>query len=786
LHPEAQAVAAPGPPLEEPARSDRERLRLSKSPDGIAATVVVSAVATAVAEVAARIFTLPTVDVPMFAPAAGVALVAALRGGPAGLAGVGLGVWVLGSVAPGPLAMRGGVVLAAALALGTVLQAAAGAWWIRRRLGEALPLETMREVLDFIGIAACASVLGASLGVGSLWLFAQPPAEASALATGFVWWIGAANGAIVVAPLALRLLGAPSASRRTRRAPLLVPPLVAITLTAVVFQVVRSREEQRIRGDFQRSAEAAHLGIQQNLDGYVDVLHALTGLFESSEHVTPEEFRIFVRRVLPRYEGIVALQWAPVIPDAARSRFEAELGRGPLRGFAPHGVGSVPAVQAPVYVPIRYGEPAAANDPHLGLDLASERTRRAVLEDAARSGRARATPPLTLIEGVVGVVVVVPISARAEVAATPLGRAEGFIVGAFDLEAILAHTLTKSVILWILDRATGEDLFRDPAFANAEAGWHVARQRFADREWELRFAPTSARVAATRTLYAPAVLMAGLAFSGLLSVVLVVLTGDTQRIEHEVEKRTQELASANRSLRYTNDELKLSNDDLDEFARVVSHDLREPLRTIAGFNQLLQRRYAERLDQRGNDWLRNSLEGVYTLERLLDALYSYAQAGTQIETWEAVDLQRALANVCDDLKQTIDEAGAEVESGSLPTVVGDRRRLPTLLSLLIDNAIRYRGHDAPRVRVTSARERDGWVISVQDNGVGIPSEYRTRVFDLFRRLESRPRSGAGVGLAFCRRVVERRGGRIWVEPVPDGGSVFSFSIPDRQPEARAD
>ena len=288
-----------------------------------------------------------------------------------------------------------------------------------------------------------------------------------------------------------------------------------------------------------------------------------------------------------------------------------------------------------------------------------------------------------------------------------------------------------------------------------------------------------------RSFYAPALLTSGLGFSGLLLAFLLVITGHAHRVEQEVEKRTKQLASVNRALQFTNSRLKVSNDDLEEFARVVSHDLREPLRTIAGFSQLLMGRYADKFDERGNEWLQHTVDGVHRLERLFDALHSYAQIGGWSQEWNAVDLQDVLESVRKDLQPIIHSTtecwrlgeASHRDRGRSPDSTGpdppDRERVPLP---------RRRSAADPRA---SSRKSDEWVITVSDNGVGIPEEFRDRVFDLFRRLESRTRTGAGVGLAYCRRVVERRGEHLG-RGGTRGGSAFSFTIPDARPDWTAE
>jgi signal transduction histidine kinase len=232
----------------------------------------------------------------------------------------------------------------------------------------------------------------------------------------------------------------------------------------------------------------------------------------------------------------------------------------------------------------------------------------------------------------------------------------------------------------------------------------------------------------------------------------------------------------------TEQELERSNQELNQFAYAASHDLREPLRAIAGHAKLLQRHHADRLDPEAGEYLEFIVDGAARMQALVDDLLAYAQAGQAELRRAPVEVGRLLEQCLRQLAPAIDQAGAEVRSGPLPRVHGDETQLGQVLRNLIANAIKYQRGGRPLVEVSAAREADAWRVSVADNGIGIDPSQSQRVFEMFQRLHShRHYPGTGIGLALCKRIVERHGGRIWFEPRPEGGTTFHLTVPDRPP-----
>jgi signal transduction histidine kinase len=257
---------------------------------------------------------------------------------------------------------------------------------------------------------------------------------------------------------------------------------------------------------------------------------------------------------------------------------------------------------------------------------------------------------------------------------------------------------------------------------------------------------------------------------GAMEGVVVLVAGEAGRSSQRQE------ADAALTIRTT--QLERANGELQQFAYVASHDLREPLRTIGGFCTLLDQNYRGKLDERADRWIGFIVEGVHRMEALIDDLITYSRVHSRAKPPEPTDLNTVAEQVVRSLRSSIEASGAEVTHGELPTLSVEPTQVTQLLENLVGNAIKYRKHEAPRIHIAAERSGKEWVFSVEDNGIGIRQEFHDRVFEIFKRLHRQDEySGTGIGLAICQKIVQRHGGRIWVESEPDEGSTFYFTIP---------
>lgn len=225
-----------------------------------------------------------------------------------------------------------------------------------------------------------------------------------------------------------------------------------------------------------------------------------------------------------------------------------------------------------------------------------------------------------------------------------------------------------------------------------------------------------------------------------------------------------------------------SNKELEQFAYVASHDLQEPLRMVAGYVQLLEKRYKGRLDQKADMFIRFAVDGVERMQKLIEGLLAYSRVSRHGAKLGAVDANKVFSQAVSNLSASIRECSAAVTRDELPTVLGDETQLIQLFQNLIGNAVKYRKPETlPQVHISAQREGNYHVFSVSDNGIGIQPEYYDRIFQIFQRLHTQGEyAGAGIGLAVCKRIVERHQGRIWIKSDPGQGSTFFFTVPDYQ------
>jgi PAS domain S-box-containing protein len=225
-------------------------------------------------------------------------------------------------------------------------------------------------------------------------------------------------------------------------------------------------------------------------------------------------------------------------------------------------------------------------------------------------------------------------------------------------------------------------------------------------------------------------------------------------------------------------DLKRSNEELQQFAYVASHDLQEPLRMVASYLQLIESRYNDKLDEDGREFIAYAVGGATRMKALINDLLTYSRVQTQNRKFTTVDMEAVLSEVRGQLQIALEEANAQITHDPLPQVHGDQGLLVQLLQNLISNGIKYRRDESPQIHIRAERKKKTWVFAVKDNGIGIAEQYLERIFIIFQRLHSKEKyPGTGIGLAICKKVVERHGGDMWVESEVGKGTTFYFTLP---------
>ena len=224
-------------------------------------------------------------------------------------------------------------------------------------------------------------------------------------------------------------------------------------------------------------------------------------------------------------------------------------------------------------------------------------------------------------------------------------------------------------------------------------------------------------------------------------------------------------------------ELARSNEELQQFAYVASHDLQEPLRMVSSYTQLLGRRYGDKLDGDAKEFMGFIVDGAARMKQLIEDLLEYSRVGTRGREFKPVDSRQALAKALTNLRGAQEASGATVTQGAMPEVSADSAQLTQLFQNLVGNAMKFRGEAAPAIHIEGEERPDVWVFSVRDNGIGLDTQFANRIFMMFQRLHNKTEyPGTGIGLAICKKIVERHGGRIWVDSTPGNGCTFGFTL----------
>ena len=260
-----------------------------------------------------------------------------------------------------------------------------------------------------------------------------------------------------------------------------------------------------------------------------------------------------------------------------------------------------------------------------------------------------------------------------------------------------------------------------------------------------------------------------------------LLNNLNQELEHRVAERTAELVRAKKQLETVNIELRNTNQELEKFAYIVSHDLQAPLRSLSMFTQLLAQEYREKLDSQADEYISYIAGGAMRMQTLIQDLLTYSRAGKNEQTWVSVNLAEILNQVILNLQANITENKAEITVKNLPTIIANPVEMSQLLQNLIANGIKFRSKVEPKIEIDTVSQGRRWLISVKDNGIGIERQYRQQIFQLFQRLHTHNQyPGTGIGLTICQKIVERYGGSIWVESVVGKGSIFYLTLPKKE------
>lgn len=595
---------------------------------------------------------------------------------------------------------------------------------------------------------------------------------------------------------------------------------LGVLLSISSFTLVSQSVEERAALELERRASDFTLALNQSIARDVEVLQHIVSLFDSSERVMRDEFRLFTQRALAAHPGIQALEWIPRVPHAARGAHEAAARADGLTGFSlrekGRAGGMVAAEIRDEYFPVYYVEPMQGNAAAVGFDLASNPVRSEALKRARDNAAPVTTGRITLVQETgeqFGFLIFVPVFTRGDLPQAVSERRErlmGFALGVYRVgdmvETILTGRVAQEFDIAVFDAAAEAGVSRlyyrsaqahaspppAPTENEIRSGRHLATElHLPGRTWTLYLRPATGAGWLQGHWQEWGALVIGLSFTVLLSVYLMSSMGRTRKISVLVAQRTEALSEANDRLEHEAEErkrtqtalaeradaLEKSNAELEQFAYIASHDLQEPLRMVSSYTQLLSKRYRGKLDANADEFIHYAVDGAKRMQRLLQDLLDYSRVGSKGKSLVPTDSADVLAAACANLKTKIEAENADISAGPLPEVCGDDVQLTQVFQNLIGNALKFRGEEPASVRVEARADGDQWVFSIADNGIGLDAQYSERIFQVFQRLHTQTAyPGTGIGLAVCKKVIERHGGRIWVESEPGSGSTFLFSL----------
>lgn len=611
------------------------------------------------------------------------------------------------------------------------------------------------------------AVIGYLSGIGSVSAWGGLVAMALPTGAGFLF-IGAAV-------TSFSLVGARDhAEGLSRRLPVVVAFVAVLMLSMMLWTMAREQERGNIRRVVSTTVAQAGFDIRDKMGLRVQAIERMARRWKANGHLSKADWESDARLYIDHFEGYYAMALVDRSLGVKWSSLRDKDGALP------------------------YGELFNGIKRFLSL---------------VPRGKPGISPLITLEGGARVFLAYVPVSTD--------GGHGGFVVGVFDSQAlfdsILLHEVGSGYSVAVYN---GMEAIYTRHSEGETAEWaQEADAGIYDTPWTVRVWPSSASIEEMRSALPRVVFYSGILLSLLVSLAIYLgqkayerarvteaanlrleaEVAERKRAEDEAERHARDLSFVNLDLekeiaerKRAEDEaerhareLARSNAELEQFAYVASHDLQEPLRVISGYVQLLARRYKGRLDESADEFIAFAVDGANRMQGLISDLLAYSRVGSAAREFSLTDCSAAMESAMVNLKTAIQESGAEITRADLPRVLADQSQVIQLFQNLIANAIKYRGPGPPRIHVGATRRGDDWVFSVRDNGIGIDPKYHERIFIIFQRLHGKHEySGTGIGLAICKKIVEKHGGAIWVESAPGQGCTFYFTIPAARSEKR--
>tara|TARA_R110002126_G_scaffold33408_3_gene104787 strand:- start:2660 stop:4570 length:1911 start_codon:yes stop_codon:yes gene_type:complete len=568
---------------------------------------------------------------------------------------------------------------------------------------------------------------------------------------------------------------------------------LSLVITLSAWQYSGELVERRAADRFARYSTQIVEMITERMGRYEDALWGGTSaIYAKGGDISHSDWKVYADslRIGAKYPGINGIGVVHyVAPGKLDAYMQAQRKERPdYRIHPPH--------RESENLPISYIEPVAANRRAVGLDMAHERNRYTAALKARDTGRAQITGPIVLVqdsERTPGFLFYAPFytGGLPENGPARQARFAGLVYAPFIVKRLMAGTLQKDKREISVKISDGEAvLYNEHVAADTDYDANpMFRQTVSvpmyGRNWSFEII-TAKSFRDNYTSSQPTLILVGGILIDVLLIVLFVSFSRTNRRAIGFAGRMSRSADEKAvELEKMVGNLAASNEELERFAYVASHDLQEPLRMVRSFTVLLRDRYGDRLDDDARNYMKISIDSAERMQELVSDLLQYARMGEDAQQVTNIGLDEAFDYAVENLSDAIRDSGATVTSDKLPVIRGNASRMARVMQNLIGNGLKYQAKGAtPTVHVSAEKCDGGWIVSVQDNGIGIAPEYHEQVLQPFRRLHNMTEySGTGMGLAICRKIVLSFGGEIWVDSEEGKGSTFCFSVPEAVADA---
>ncbi|WP_163833826.1 CHASE domain-containing protein [Spartinivicinus ruber] len=676
------------------------------------------------------------------------------------------------------------------IALGASLQAVVSKWCIEKVTQPPWELEDVKQItaIVMVGGPICC-IVSATIGNTILLLngVIQPDAWLPAWLT---WWIGDCIGVVACAPVLLALFaGSISQSRKG----IVVMPLMALLVTVIyLFFSAQRWEQEQQNNQAIKEMERAVEHMQDYLDGYLLSLFSLEKLFQSSNYVSREEFQRFATGFVSKYPGIQALEWVPIVPSSERERLihmaKVEgLDNFEITEYNLHFNKIERAKQREIYYPVFYIEPLKTNETALGYDLGSNHRCLKAIEKTLQTLQPVATEKIMLIQTLQPE----PVFLVFQPVIKDINFVPGFVLGVFKIlplmEQLHQHLSNLETTVLIYDENNeviynpGKTINQQDNYKSLDNFINLSKTlSVANREWKLNF-QFKPQISFEHRFWSIWLLVVGGFFIiGMLSYVLLIITGQAEATKRQIVRRTMELEASKHALSEQTEVLEKSNKALEEFAYIASHNLKEPLRGVSNYCQFISEDYKDKLDQQGSDMLNNMRKLTRRMESFINDLLKYSRVEYIDDVRIETDIMGLLVEVKENLSHLIKPPNVNVVTKEpLPTIYCNKTKMMELFANLITNAIKYNKRKKIEIIIGCDINSVPSVFYVQDNGIGIPDHLQSKVFKIFQRLHTEDEygGGTGAGLSIVKKIIEAYRGSIWIKSKPGEGSTFYFTLP---------